>query len=285
MCTLWLDLISGDKRLTRIKNCFDPYQQVRVKSHFGSRGSGEGQFNYPCGICSFLDKIIVCDAYNHRIQIFDKDGQFLHMFGSHGSDIGKFIGPKGVCIVDGNLWIADCSNQRVQIFDSSNFQFVNSVSLEGLYPCAIWSGLKDLILVVSEEGKVLILDRHGHIIKMFDCKGGNIYYPTGICSNSRNEIIVSNHCNASITVFSKSGVFLRRLGLLQGQTVWGRKTIWIDSEDNIYVSNNGSNEISILTMEGILINQIPIADPNGICMMGRNLIVTSTNDLVHILSN
>lgn len=39
---------------------------------FGTRGSKLGKFKNPCGIAVLSDgRIVVSDAYNHRIQVFE----------------------------------------------------------------------------------------------------------------------------------------------------------------------------------------------------------------------
>jgi len=66
---------------------------------FGSKGNGDSQFNYPCGI--FVDKrgrIIVVDSDNHRIQVFNSRGEFLFKFGSYGKEDGQFKYPHGVVV-------------------------------------------------------------------------------------------------------------------------------------------------------------------------------------------
>ena len=38
---------------------------------FGQRGSGEGGFNTPCGVCTDKDGFVyVADCFNHRVQCF-----------------------------------------------------------------------------------------------------------------------------------------------------------------------------------------------------------------------
>ena len=39
--------------------------------HWGSYGSGDGQFNTPYGVCvTSVGEVVVCDCSNHQIQIF-----------------------------------------------------------------------------------------------------------------------------------------------------------------------------------------------------------------------
>ena len=53
---------------------------------FGQLGPGKGQFNSPHGFCLGLDEdIIVADTNNHRIQVFEKTGEFKYQFGIPGT--------------------------------------------------------------------------------------------------------------------------------------------------------------------------------------------------------
>ena len=49
---------------------------------FGSHGSNEGQFNYPCGVTidDNTGDVYVADYWNHRIQKFTSDGKFVSIF-------------------------------------------------------------------------------------------------------------------------------------------------------------------------------------------------------------
>lgn len=61
------------------------------------------------------DRIIaVADSGNHRIQIFDHQGQLRFVFGSFGQGHGQLAYPSGVAIADnGDIIVADSFNHRV----------------------------------------------------------------------------------------------------------------------------------------------------------------------------
>lgn len=86
---------------------------------FGSRGSSEGQFNFPVGIAVDSEKrIIVCDSNNHRVQVFDQHGAFLASFGSIGRGSGQFNFPHSISIDPASrVAICESHNQRIQLFD------------------------------------------------------------------------------------------------------------------------------------------------------------------------
>ena len=88
-------------------------------SRFGAKGTGKGQFNCPCGLLyTRSEQLFVCDFRNHRIQVFDKEGKFLHAFGRHGSKPREFNEPHSIAINNDQdkVFITDHNNNRIQIF-------------------------------------------------------------------------------------------------------------------------------------------------------------------------
>ena len=71
--------------------------QVRPVLSFGSKGSSVGMFQSPWGVAvNARDEIAVTDSGNHRVQIFNSDGNYLRSFGRLGNKNGEFQGPKGI---------------------------------------------------------------------------------------------------------------------------------------------------------------------------------------------
>ena len=49
---------------------------------FGREGQRNGEFKFPTGIAfDSIGNILVADCFNHRVQIFDENGNFLGSFG------------------------------------------------------------------------------------------------------------------------------------------------------------------------------------------------------------
>lgn len=86
--------------------------------------SGEelGTFNCPYSLefDRISGNIIVCDAQNHRIQIFSQNGEFLKCLSGfmHDGDCQQFYHPSGMCLneMTGELLVCDEGNHRVLIF-------------------------------------------------------------------------------------------------------------------------------------------------------------------------
>jgi hypothetical protein len=117
----------------------------------GGPGSGAGEFRYPRGLCvrsgpsAEQTRVYVCDAWNHRVQVFDGCGRFVMSFGGLGNRPGQFDVPSDICIVTpsfpgeqydartgdaGFLAVADRWNCRVQVFTLDG-AFVGSVGRRG----------------------------------------------------------------------------------------------------------------------------------------------------------
>lgn len=80
----------------------------RVVQSFGSRGQGPGQFSYPTDLDIHDGRVYVTDRGNHRIQVFDLEGEYLYEWGIHsvepGDGEGKLHYPESLAIsLDGTV--------------------------------------------------------------------------------------------------------------------------------------------------------------------------------------
>ncbi len=90
-------------------------------SSFGSKGTGNGQFELPSDVevDSSTGDLWVADHGNHRIQRLSSKGEYISQFGSQGSGNGQFEKPRSIAVdSEGNLWVADSGNHRIQKFNS-----------------------------------------------------------------------------------------------------------------------------------------------------------------------
>uniref|UniRef100_A0A1X7UVB4 SMP-30/Gluconolactonase/LRE-like region domain-containing protein n=1 Tax=Amphimedon queenslandica TaxID=400682 RepID=A0A1X7UVB4_AMPQE len=69
---------------------------------FGSKGSGNGQFQSPHGIAFDIQGFVyITNKDNHRVQKFSQDGGFVAHFGSRKSGPGQLESPVGIAIDTG----------------------------------------------------------------------------------------------------------------------------------------------------------------------------------------
>ena len=83
-------------------------------------GSGQGRFNSPRGLT--LDgegNILVADCWNHRIQKFTAQGQFLAAVGTKGSGPLQFPYPTDIAFNTSikRFYVVENGNHRIQILN------------------------------------------------------------------------------------------------------------------------------------------------------------------------
>ncbi|GAA0873120.1 hypothetical protein GCM10009117_22670 [Gangjinia marincola] len=79
----------------------------------GQQGKKDGEFYYPTDIQLTTDRIIVADAYNHRVQVFDKQGNHLNTIGVEQN----MNAATGIWMAEKELYVTDFENDRVLVFD------------------------------------------------------------------------------------------------------------------------------------------------------------------------
>jgi hypothetical protein len=84
---------------------------------FWSEGRGDGQLNYPRGLCfmSGHRHVAVADYLNHRVSVFSVEGEFVRHVG-----VGELSSAQGVaCSAFGELVVADTHNDRIVVFSAN----------------------------------------------------------------------------------------------------------------------------------------------------------------------
>ena len=78
----------------------------------GKKGKELGEFNYPTDVQITSEHIYVADAYNHRVQVFNKNGKFKKVIAlNEGINAAT-----GLLVFEKNIFITDFENNRVLIF-------------------------------------------------------------------------------------------------------------------------------------------------------------------------
>jgi DNA-binding beta-propeller fold protein YncE len=92
---------------------------VGIFAGTGKEGSSDGEFSCPQGITVLgsSGEVAVADCDNHRVQIFDSEGNYKRQFGTEGKEEGQLFLPSGLALdAHGNLLVLDTTN-RLQVFD------------------------------------------------------------------------------------------------------------------------------------------------------------------------
>ena len=184
---------------------------VKIRS-FGTKGSANGQFDYPGGIAiDNEDNIYVADANNHRIQKFNQNGGFIAAAGSQGSNPLQFHSPQGITYnkSDGNLYVSDGNNHRIQVL-TTGLQFLKAMGSKG----------------------------NGN---------GQLHGPLGVACDSKGQIYVADYGNNRVQVFTAVGKYSYTIGAKKLQGPFG---ITLDTTGRVYVTEHMRNRISIFTQTG-----------------------------------
>lgn len=81
----------------------------------GKKGTDLGLLNYPTDVQITEEYIYVADAYNHRIQIFDKQGKFIKVL---ANDQG-INATTGLLVHTNSVYVTDFENNRVLVFSAN----------------------------------------------------------------------------------------------------------------------------------------------------------------------
>jgi DNA-binding beta-propeller fold protein YncE len=131
-----------------------------IRIFAGNEGTGAGEFKSPSGIAvmGVLEEVAVVDVYNHRVQIFDSDGNSKLQFGSEGKEDGQFEYINNITSdVHGNLLVTDTSN-RLQLFSPKGDHLCtrDDLGLVGDDTPVAWSANGDIAIACCDAGVVRV---------------------------------------------------------------------------------------------------------------------------------
>lgn len=155
--------------------------QAQHVATWGGKGAANGQFNGPYGITlDAAGTLWVADGFNHRLQKFDPNGNFLGAVGTLGTGNGQFITPTWVNFdASGNFYVAetnsdpqdvaasDIQNQRIQKFSASGA----FVSKWGGYGEAGGQFRLPFDVVVDANGNAYVADYYNTRVQKFSLSG------------------------------------------------------------------------------------------------------------------
>jgi DNA-binding beta-propeller fold protein YncE len=158
-----------------------------------------GEFDMPISVAydNNNNRIIVAEISNHRIQVFDSNGNFLLAFGSYGSGDGQFDSPEGVAYDNNNnrIIVADTWNNRIQVFDSNGnflFKFGGLGSDDGQFNDPFG------VAYDHNNNRIIVADTENHRIQVFDSNGNFLFIinmsegsPLNVTYDPNNDRIIA----------------------------------------------------------------------------------------------
>ena len=156
----------------------------------GQRGTRPGEFSDVGFIKVINDKLYVCDRGNNRVQILNRNLEYVNSFGCRGDGDGQLNRPTGIAQDRaGNLYVTDTNNHRVQVFDC-NGQFLSTFCQQVNYPRGICVGPDQLVYVCDRDNKcVSVFKTSGEFVTSF----GQFSSPAGIVIDD-DGIVYVNDC-------------------------------------------------------------------------------------------
>ncbi|MCX7797326.1 MAG: NHL repeat-containing protein [Melioribacter sp.] len=136
----------------------------------GGYGSDNNSFDTPSDIYATTLNVYVADKFNDRIQIFDKDLNFISSLyaSSIDNEIYKFRYPIGIGVSEqGDMFILDSDNSRILKFTSSG-KFIMPI---GTYESGNFALINPKVLTIYNN-KIFVVDNQRLLI--FDLYGNNV---------------------------------------------------------------------------------------------------------------
>ncbi len=135
-----------------------------------NRGGGPGEFLYPLSVAwnESLGLLAVVDGLNARVQLFDRNLDYVRSIGRMGDTPGSFARPKGATWdSEGHLYVVDAAFNNVQIFDAEG-RLLLAFAEQGKGPGQLWLPLG---VCVDRDSRVIVADRYNSRLQLFQYLG------------------------------------------------------------------------------------------------------------------
>ncbi len=256
----------ADSRNHRIQHLSPTGEVLQSWGSFADRSQGAapgGTFNEPWDIAVAQDgSVFVSDTWNHRIQKFTADGQFVKEWGyfGQGEAPDAFWGPRGLDIdPQGHLYVMDTGNNRVVIFDQEG-NFISQFGEAGL-DAGQFSEPVDLA-IDPKNGNVFITDAWNLRIQEFTPSAGvEIFTPVAswdiagwagqsldnkpyiAISPTTGNLLVTDPEMPRVLEFQQDGTFVRGWGQFSTTTDgFGLASgVAVSPEGDVWVSDGANN--------------------------------------------
>lgn len=262
----------ADSRNHRIQHFAPDGSLINLWGSFADSSQGEapgGTFNEPWDVAVAPDgTVFVSDTWNHRVQAFTSDGQFLTMWGYFGQaeTPDAFWGPRGLAIdANGRVYVADTGNKRIAIFEPDG-TFVAQFGSAGMdvgqfdEPTGIAIGLDGSIYVAdtwNQRVQVFVPDSTGQVftpVRQWEIQG---WYGQSLdnkpylkVSPVTGNVIVADPEGYRALEFTSAGDIVFGWTPFSGQAsgIGLIAGLAIDSDGNVWLSDATNNRLEHFTL-------------------------------------
>ena len=156
---IWIAVQSADDAHLEKRPCAD---LGTITATYGTKGSGDTQFNVPKAIATDGVYLYVCDTGNNRIKKhLCSDMSYVGQVGSVGTGDGQFDAPEGVCYAEGFIYVGDTGNDRIQKFNAVTLAFVSKIGTTGTgndnfdHPTGLCADATNLFVADRGNGRIV----------------------------------------------------------------------------------------------------------------------------------
>jgi DNA-binding beta-propeller fold protein YncE len=206
--------------------------------------------------------VYVADRRNHRVQVFNRNGQFLRSWGELGSGPGQFAYPSVVSVDSaGNVYVGDDLNSRVQKFSNTGtllLSFGGNGSGDGQFSqiggVAV-NGQGQIYVADYDNGRMQKFDSAGRFLLEWGANGsgpGQFSQPAGVALDAAGNVYVTETGNHRVQKFDADGALITSwggFGAGDGELNRPEGTT-IDAESRVYVADTGNNRVVVYDAEG-----------------------------------
>ncbi len=218
---------------------------------WGSFGTGNDQFSQLRAVeVDSSGNVYAIDLATLEVKKYTSTGVFQTRWGSSGSGNGQFTQPEGIAVdANDDVYVVDINTGQLQKFTPvGGFTWRISINFSTI-----------LGIAIDPTGNIYISDILTHVIQRYRpdlpiVEPPPVYLgafsgfdPTGITTNSQNDVYISDASTMTVRRHDSDGVFISSLGTGSAGTAFGEfnspTDLAVNALDELYVSDTNNARI------------------------------------------
>ncbi|WP_243058769.1 SMP-30/gluconolactonase/LRE family protein [Nocardioides sp. SR21] len=197
--------------------------------------------------------LYVADWFNHRIQKFDADGDYVRQWGGYGSGNGGLIFPRGILVSpSGEVVVTDSENNRIDVFNANgDYQRAvkpkTGLALSRPHQTAL-DGTGGYWIADTNNSRIIHLDSDGDVVGTPTTVAGK---PEGIAVDTDGTVLVSNTQNNRVERYTANGVLVGPVvGSTQVNKPGGLLVTGTGDERRLWIASAGNDRVVVVDVDG-----------------------------------